>query len=68
MTGSQGPRSCCATRTGYGDCVRVHMHPGWHSNKYAEEWPQYTQDRDLDAILNGPSYRTPAIEQTGGAQ
>ena len=47
MTGSQGPRSCCATRTGYGDCVRVHMHPGWHSNKYAEEWPQYTQDRDL---------------------
>ena len=59
------PRTCGHTRRAYGACVREPVHPGWHRNVTGEEWPQYTEDRDLDAILNGPSYRTPAIELPG---
>ncbi len=60
-------RTCGAARIGYGPCVREHVHPGWHATATGEEWPQYTQDRDLDAILNGPSYRAPAIELPAGS-
>ena len=59
------PGACGHTRRAYGACVRQPAHPGWHRNVTGEEWPQYTEDRDLDAILNGPSYRTPAIELPG---
>ena len=59
------PGACGHTRRAYGACVRKPVHPGWHRNVTGEEWPQYTEDRDLDAILNGPSYRMPAIELPG---
>ena len=62
------PRTCEASRIGYGPCVLTYAHPGWHSNDGGAEWPQYTLDRDLDAILNGPTYRLPAAELPGGAR
>ena len=64
---AEQPGACGHTRRAYGACVREPVHPGWHRNVTGEEWPQYTEDRDLDAILNGPGYRLPAIELAGGA-
>ena len=60
-------RMCGQERIGYGACEREPVHPGWHRNMTGEEWPQYAQDRDLDAMLTGPGYRMPAIELTGGS-
>lgn len=68
MTGDLAPRTCPANRIGYGNCARERVHPGWHRNVHGEEWPKHTEDRDLDAALNGPGYRLPAIELPGGAR
>ena len=64
--GWQQARTCEAARIGYGSCAREHIHPGWHRASSGVEWPQRTVDRDLDAILGGPAYRTPAIELPDG--
>ena len=67
LSAQPAARTCGHTRTGYGACEKEPIHPGWHRNMTGEEWPKYADDPDLDAILNGPGYRLPAIELTGGS-
>ena len=62
-------QKCGRTRPPGGlSCILQPHDGGWHKDSQGNEWPQYAQDPELDAILNGTRYQSPTGEPRPGYQ